>query len=160
MLPRHEKATTESRRHGENWREKSYAFLRASVSLWLMLLLVTATSLAQNIHFRDITAQAGIHFTHNNGAFGKKWLPETMGPGCAFIDYDNDGYPDILVANGTDWPGHPSNIKSTLKLFRNNGDGTFTDVTQKARLAVSMFALGVAVADFDNDGHDDIFVTA
>ena len=59
---------------------------------------------AQNVHFRDITAQAGIHFTHNNGAFGKKWLPETMGPGCAFIDYDNDGYPDILLINGTTFP--------------------------------------------------------
>ena len=58
------------------------------------------------IHFRDITAQAGIHFTHNNGAFGKKYLPETMGPGCAFIDYDNDGWPDILLVNGEDWPGH------------------------------------------------------
>ena len=56
---------------------------------------------AQQIHFRDITKQAGIHFTHNDGAFGKKWLPETMGPGCAFIDYDNDGYPDILLVNGT-----------------------------------------------------------
>ena len=55
---------------------------------------------AQQIHFRDITTQAGIHFTHNNGAFGKKWLPETMGPGCAFIDYDNDGYPDIILING------------------------------------------------------------
>ena len=62
---------------------------------------------AQNIQFRDITAQAGIHFVHNNGAFGKKWLPETMGPGCAFIDYDNDGYPDIVLVNGEDWPGHP-----------------------------------------------------
>jgi len=125
-----------------------------------LILAAVSPAYTQQIHFREVSREAGVHFSHHNGAFGKKWLPETMGPGCAFIDYDNDGYPDILVANGTDWPGHPSNIKSTLKLFRNNGDGTFTDVTQKAGLAVSMFALGVAVADFDNDGHDDIFVTA
>ncbi|HEX6905317.1 MAG TPA: CRTAC1 family protein, partial [Terriglobales bacterium] len=58
------------------------------------------------IHFTDITARAGIRFIHNNGAFGKKWLPETMGSGCAFIDYDNDGWPDILLINSEDFPGH------------------------------------------------------
>jgi hypothetical protein len=137
--------------------------LAAGFLLFELLGLILAGASAaytQQIHFREVSREAGVHFSHHNGAFGKKWLPETMGPGCAFIDYDNDGYPDIVVANGTDWPGHPSNIKGTLKLFHNNGDGTFTDVTQKAGLAVSMFALGVAVTDFDNDGHDDIFVTA
>src|SRR5271168_623719 len=138
------------------------AFLRASVSPWwvLPLLLIAASSIApaQTITFRDITAQAGIHFTHNNGAFGKKWLPETMGPGCAFIDYDNDGWPDILLVNGQDWPGHRKNAATTLKLYHNNHDGTFTDVTSKAGLAVSFFGLGVAVGDYDNDGFDDIFV--
>jgi hypothetical protein len=111
------------------------------------------------IQFRDITAQAGLHFTHNNAAFGKKYLPETMGPGCAFIDYDGDGYPDILLVNGEDWPGH-KHAASTLKLYHNNHDGTFTDVTVKAGLAISMFGLGVAVGDYDNDGHDDIFISA
>jgi hypothetical protein len=127
--------------------------------IYLTVLLLVDFAVAQQIRFRDITSQAGILFTHNNGAFGKKYLPETMGPGCAFIDYDNDGWQDILLVNGEDWPGHKRAV-STLKLYRNNHDGTFTDVTRKAGLAVSMFGLGVAVGDYDNDGHDDLFITA
>ena len=141
-------------------RNASSRFLRVSVCLWLLIFALGTTSSAQQIHFRDITAQAGIHFTHNNGAFGKKWLPETMGPGCAFIDYDNDGYPDIVLINGTDFPGHTRTGATTLKLYHNNGNGTFTDVTRKAGLDVPVFGLGVAVGDYDNDGFDDIFVTA
>lgn len=117
------------------------------------------SSSANTITFRDITQKAGIHFVHNNAAFGKKYLPETMGPGVAFIDYDNDGWPDIFIVNGMDWPGHASK-RSTPKLYHNNHDGTFTDVTHKAGLDVEMFGMGVAVGDYDNDGYDDLFVTA
>jgi hypothetical protein len=138
-------------------------------SFWgIALLVCAAPAFAQapkneaagsSITFRDITQQAGIRFVHNNGAFGKKYLPETMGPGVAFIDYDNDGWQDIFVVNGTDWPGHTSK-HSTPKLYHNNHDGTFTDVTHKAGLDVEMFGMGVAVGDYDNDGYDDLFVTA
>ncbi|MGH9685160.1 MAG: CRTAC1 family protein [Candidatus Acidiferrales bacterium] len=111
------------------------------------------------IHFEDITKAAGIHFVHNNGAFGKKWLPETMGSGVAFLDYDNDGWQDILLINGMDWPGHARH-HTTLALYHNNHDGTFTDVTRQAGLAVEMYGMGVAIGDYNNDGYDDIFVTA
>jgi len=119
----------------------------------------SAAAPAQHIHFADVTQKAGIHFTHNNGAFGKKYLPETMGPGVAFIDYDNDGWQDLFLVNGTAWPGHPGRV-STPALYHNNHDGTFTDDTRKAGLAIPIYGMGVAVGDYDNDGWDDLFVTA
>lgn len=107
----------------------------------------------------DVTTHAGIRFEHNSGAFGAKYLPETLGPGCAFLDYDGDGWVDILLVNGMDWPGHQRR-RSTLQLYRNNRNGTFTDVTQQAGLAVEMYGMGVAVADYNNDGFPDVLVTA
>jgi hypothetical protein len=109
--------------------------------------------------FTDVTSRAGIRFRHNSGAFGGKYLPETMGSGCAFLDYDNDGWPDILLVNGMDWPGHRRQ-RTTMRLYRNNGNGTFTDVTRQAGLDVEMYGMGVAVADFNNDGFQDLFVSA
>jgi enediyne biosynthesis protein E4 len=105
-----------------------------------------------------VTERAGIHFKHNSGAFGKKYLPETMGSGVCFIDYDNDGWQDILLVNSMNWPGHQSS-KSFPALYHNNHDGTFTDVTRQAGLAVEMYGLGCTVGDYDNDGYDDIYVT-
>ena len=111
------------------------------------------------IQFVDVTAKAGIHFRYNSGAFGKKYLPETMGPGVCVLDYDDDGWQDILFVNSMDWPGHKSG-KSYPALYHNNHDGTFTDVTRQAGLAIEMYGLGCTVGDYDNDGRDDIYITA
>jgi enediyne biosynthesis protein E4 len=111
-----------------------------------------------SIEFTDITTQAGILFKHNSGAFGKKYLPETMGSGACFLDYDNDGWQDIILVNSMDWPEHKTG-KSFPALYHNNRDGTFTDVTRQAGLAVEMYGLGCAVGDYDNDGNVDIYIT-
>lgn len=111
------------------------------------------------IRFTDATQAAGIHFRHHSGAFGKKYLPETMGSGVCIIDYDNDGWEDILFVNSMDWPEQHSE-RATAALYHNNQNGTFTDVTRAAGLATEMYGLGCAVGDFDNDGFDDIYITA
>jgi hypothetical protein len=117
-----------------------------------------AAAASPGFHFTDVTSSAGIQFQHNSGAFGGKFLPETLGSGCAFLDYDRDGWQDILLINGTDWPGHKKR-RSTLRLYHNNGNGTFTDVTVRAGLDVEMYGMGVAVGDYNNDGFPDILIT-
>src|SRR4029434_666099 len=97
--------------------------------------LVASVPAANEPTFTDVTARAGVKFVHTNGAFGKKYLPETMGSGCAFLDVDGDGWQDILFVQSMDWPGRkgPKNVPA---LYRNNRNGTFTDITQAAGLAV------------------------
>ena len=148
----------------------------------------TATSSASlaptaPVTWTDITAPAGIKFKHNNGAFGLVLMPETMGSGVAFIDYDGDGYQDIFFVNGRDWtpqevnayktglgrfdkakhgfvaPPQPPHHRTTGALYHNNGNGTFTDVTAGSGLDVEMLGQGVAVGDYDNDGKPDLYVT-
>lgn len=117
-----------------------------------------AQSLTPGFRLVDVTNSAGIQFRHNSGAYGDKLLPETLGSGCAFLDYDGDGWQDILLVNGMDWPGH-KHQRSPLKLYRNNRNRTFTDVTRKAGLDVEMYGMGVAVGDYNNDGFPDILIT-
>src|SRR5438309_10932850 len=103
------------------------------------------------VGFTDITEKAGIHFIHCNGAFGKKLLPETMGSGVAFIDYDNDGLQDIIFVNSCYWPGYEDGKpQPMLALYRNKGKGEFEDVTDKAGLAITLYGMGVTVGDYDN----------
>ena len=115
-------------------------------------------AVSPEFRFVDVTSRVGIQFQHNSGAYGGKLLPETLGSGCAFLDYDRDGWQDILLINGMDWPGHKKR-RSTLHLYHNNGNGTFTDVTSRAGLDVELYGMGVAVGDYNNDGFPDILIT-
>ncbi|MFZ0814801.1 MAG: CRTAC1 family protein [Candidatus Sulfotelmatobacter sp.] len=139
---------------------RGMAGLASLTQLPLLRALGAESLLAASPGFRfvDVTSSAGIQFQHNSGAFGGKFLPETLGSGCAFLDYDRDGWQDILLINGMDWPGHKQR-HSTLRLYRNNRNGTFTDVTSHAGLDIEMYGMGVAVGDYDNDGFPDILVT-
>jgi hypothetical protein len=110
------------------------------------------------VTFTDITKAAGINFVHNSGRAGKKFLPETLGAGGAFVDLDGDGWPDVLLVNGMDWT--PRGRKSIAALYHNNGNGTFTNITAGSGLDIEMYGMGVAVGDYDNDGKDDIYITA
>lgn len=141
------------------------AHVRESSAAALALLALLALGFSGSevptfLSFRlvDVTAQAGIRFLHYNGAFGKKYLPETLGSGCAFLDFDNDGWQDVLLVSGTDWPGRRRR-QTTAGLYLNSRNGTFSDVTKGSGLDVPLYGMGVAVGDYDNDGLHDIFIS-
>src|SRR3954454_22240816 len=129
--------------------------------LLLLGLILGAVALPvgeQPVHFTEIASSAGLRFTHHNGGFGKKYLPETMGSGTAFVDLDGDGWPEIILLNCKDWTPHGKHYTSAI--YRNNRNGTFTDVTAGSGLDTEMYAMGVTVADYDNDGRPDVYITA
>lgn len=113
----------------------------------------------QKDQFVDVTEAAGISFVHYTGAFGKKYFPEMAGGGGGFFDYNGDGWEDILLINGRDWPSHPGQTP-TPALFENLQDGTFRDVTEQVGLDISIYGMGFAAADYDNDGDQDLIITA
>jgi hypothetical protein len=123
--------------------------------------MVTREISVPQVTFTNITQAAGIDFVHFSGAYGDKFLPETMGGGTAFFDYDNDGDQDLLFVNSSPWPHRPpANPKPTMALYQNNGVGQFENVTQQVGLDVSFYGMGVAIADYDGNGWPDIFFTA
>ncbi len=132
-----------------------FALLCGAVSLTGLL---HAQTPAPSIVFTDVTRAAGIAFRHASGAFGNKYLPETIGSGVAFLDADGDGWQDLFFVNSTHWPGRKG-ARPRSALYRNRGNGTFEDVTVAAGLDVEMYGIGAAVADYDNDGRVDLYVT-
>jgi len=112
------------------------------------------------VPFTDITDAAGIDFVHTNGAYGDKLMPETIGSGAAFLDYDNDGDQDLLLVNSSWFPEQEQDTLPTLALYRNDGSGHFSDVTREAGLAINCYGMGVAAGDYDNDGWTDLYITA
>jgi hypothetical protein len=134
--------------------------MRLVLSLLAVLLSAFAVPVGEQpaVHFTEVSAPAGLKFTHHNGSFGKKYLPETMGSGTAFVDLDGDGWPEIILLNCKDWTPHGKHYYSAL--YRNNRNGTFTDITAGSGLDVEMYAMGITVADYDNDGRPDVYITA
>ncbi len=113
------------------------------------------------IKFTDVTESAGIHFVHQNGAYGERLLPETMGGGVAFLDYDGDGDQDLLLINSDRWPWRPAPPSRPIsRLYRNLGGGKFEDVSSTAGFDLTLYGMGAAVGDYDGDGHLDAYVTA
>lgn len=126
-----------------------------------VLAVPTDKSSERTAAFRSIPpAQSGIHWVHDNARSELRYLPETMGPGVAFLDYDGDGLMDIYLVNSgrSDFYDPPESVANAL--YRNNGDGSFTDVAEKAGVRGGTFGMGVAVGDYDDDGDPDIFVTS
>lgn len=117
------------------------------------------------VKFTDVTKAAGIDFVHESGAYGKKLLPETMGSGCAFLDFDNDGDQDLLLVNAMRWPEDPRGTTDSIPskamaLYRNDGEGDYQNVTAGSGVDVSFYGTGIAVGDYDNDGLVDVFISA
>src|SRR5437763_12650124 len=133
----------------------------AIVALAVTIVIAAQADRSGRIRFEDITGRSGVDFVTDSSPTPNKNQPETMISGVGLIDYDNDGYPDIFIINGAAIPSlKKESPKYYNRLFHNNHDGTFTDVTEKAGLAGDGFDMGVAVGDFDNDGWQDIYVAS
>ncbi|HEY2151780.1 MAG TPA: CRTAC1 family protein [Vicinamibacterales bacterium] len=136
----------------------SLSTLSATAAAALLFGAAASTAVPTGITFTDVTTASGIKFTHNSGRSGHKYLPETLGAGAAFFDADGDGLPDVLLINGKNWQA--GGRKTPSALYKNNGNGTFTNITVGSGLDIDIYGLGVTVADYDNDGREDIYITA
>jgi enediyne biosynthesis protein E4 len=131
----------------------------AAAAIVTLSLRVPMTAAPAPLTFADATTAAGINFVHNSGRAGQKYLPETMGSGGAFVDLNGDGWLDIVLVNSRDWKPRPGK-RSLSAIYRNNGNGTFTNVTAASGLDVETYGMGIAVGDYDNDGRDDVYITS
>ena len=129
-----------------------------SLLICALSLPFAGAALAADVRFVETTTVAGIDFVHNTGAFGEKWLPETMGSGVVVLDYNGDGRPDLFFVNGTRFEGKPGRA-TTQRLYRNDGGLRFTDATAEAGLALEAYCMGGAAGDVDNDGDADLYLS-
>ena len=123
------------------------------------LCVTVVVTVATAVVFVDVTDEAGLRFRHTNGAFGQKYMPETLGAGGVWLDVDDDGWQDIVLVNSSAWPGQGTSDTHAM-LYRNNGDGTFADISAGSGLDVPLYGFGGAAGDFDNDGQTDLYITA
>jgi hypothetical protein len=148
------------------WTRHRTSEVRAKTTLWIAPQVREASrQTIPEVKFVNITQQSGIQFIHTNGAYGEKLLPETMGSGCAFFDFDSDSDQDLLLVNSTYWPwerpiGAEQSAEPTMALYTNDGTGRFTNVNQGSGLDISFYGTGVAVGDVNGDGLVDVFVSA
>ncbi len=125
----------------------------------LLIALLLAALPTWALRFVEVTQEAGIDFRYVNGASPARYLPEAMGSGAAFLDADNDGYQDLFIVNGTYLDRDPGPEPPVDALYRNRGDGTFADITADAGVGDPSYGMGVATADYDNDGDQDLYIT-
>lgn len=142
-----------------SWRDAAPPAVEEAVVTGPVSMAETAAVAPPVVRFTDITTAAGIDFVHVNGSYGEKLMPETIGSGAAFIDYDNDGDQDLLLVNSGEWPGREQGAPATPAFYRNDGRGGFEDVTQASGLAIHGYGMGAAVGDYDNDGWTDLYLT-
>ena len=149
-----EDADAESRQRMTTWRAlAAVGVALAATAGW------GVTAAPSFVTFAEVTAPAGIKFVHNSGRAGQKYLPETMGSGGAFADLNGDGWLDVVLINGRDWKKQPGR-RSLPAVYKNNGNGTFTNVTLASGFDIETYGMGIAVGDYDNDGRDDLYITS
>ena len=145
--------------HKRSRHQKDYLFFGSFHGIGFLIFCLCSFPVNAQFRFTDVTSQAGIRFKHTDGRSGEKYYLETLGSGAAWFDYDNDGDVDLYFVNGTDLPGMHSDVPPTNALYRNNSDGTFTDVTAEAFVGDDGYGFSCAVGDYDNDGLKDLYVT-
>ena len=133
--------------------------VRAFLTFGIGVTAIAASAIGPSVTFTDVTTPAGLRFVHDSGAFGRKYLPETMGSGALWFDADGDGWQDLLLVNSKNWRAN-SGARSLSALYRNTHDGAFLDITRGSGLDVELYGIGAAAADFDNDGKVDVYLTA